>query len=169
MDKKWDLIKLRERFHPLNAPPYEPKDVRQVAGKFYSLRKASSLQLQATQYSNAWKTNRWDDVLRPPVVAGAPRVYVDAVAFWDRDNIKREFPLIREIALYYLSVPLSTACVERTFSLLHIMDDDTRMAMGDALLENELFVRCHRKALEEKLGFLIAELREVQGLTLHTP
>ena len=71
--------------------------------------------------------------------------------------------------MYYLSVPLSTACVERTFFLLHIMDDDTRMAMGDALLENELFVRCHRKALEEKLGFLIAELREVQGLTLHTP
>ena len=126
---------------------------------------ASTLQLQATQYANAWKTNRWDDVLRPPVVAAAPRVYVDAVAFWDRDDMKREFPLIREIAMYYLSVPLSTACVQRSFLLLHIMDDDTRMAMGDALLENELFVRCHRQALEEKLAFLITELRELQRIT----
>lgn len=168
-DKQLGLIKLRERFHPLNAPPCEAADVRKVAGKFYSLTTSSRLQHQATKYSNDWKAKRWEDVLRPVVVEGAPAEFVDAVAFWNRDEMKHEFPLIREIAMYYLSVPLSTGCVERSFSILHLIDEDTRMAMGDTAIENELFVRCHRKILDSKFLDVVSELREVQTDTRLTP
>ncbi len=54
VDKKMPLIVLRERLHPLNAPPCKAADVRKVAGKVYSLAKDSRLQLQATKYSNDW-------------------------------------------------------------------------------------------------------------------
>ena len=47
------------------------------------------------------------------------------------------------------------------FSILHLIDDDTRMAMGDAVLENELFVRCHRKILDAKFHEVVADLREL--------
>ncbi len=102
--KPLGLIKLRERFHPLNAPPCEAADVRKVAGKFYSLTTSSTMQHQATKYSNDWKAKRWEDILRPVVVEGAAADFVDAVAFWNRDEMKHEFPRIREIAMYYLSV-----------------------------------------------------------------
>jgi hypothetical protein len=127
--------------------PEGTADVRKVAGTFNSLTTSSRLQHQATKYSNDWKAKRWEHVLRSVVVEGTPAEFVDAVAFWNRDEMKHEFPLIREIAMYYLSVPLSTGCVERSVSSLHLM------AMGDTAIENDL----------------VSELREVQTDSRLTP
>jgi len=78
-------------------------------------------------------------------------VYVDPVAFFNRPDVMKEFPLIPEIALFFLSVPLSTASVERTFSLLTRMEDPTRLRMKDASVVDEHFLQCHRDLIESKM------------------
>ena len=113
LDKQIDLIRSREIFSPLNEPPSEPMQVKAAAGHLFKLSTSSTLQLQASSFSKAWKAGRWQSVLHPAIVEGEVPAPVNCVAFWNREDITRDFPLLREIAMYHFSVALSTACAER--------------------------------------------------------
>ena len=108
-----------------------------------------------------WDAGTWREMTHPaqPADPKAPRAYCDPVRFWQSDEIKGKFPRLNAIAMWWLSVPLSSVCVERSFSLLDYMQDSNRMSMTDESIMNEIFVRCHRTRIEHWAAMEFAAMK----------
>lgn len=160
----------RELWHPANRPPATAAEVRHAAGDLWNSFVASDLEREALKYSAAWATERWAAIVRPANLGPAedgtgPGVWVDPISFWNRDDVRKEFPRVRKVALHYLSVPLSTACVERSFSGLGDMEDPNRLSMLDESVRAEHFVQAHKLTVEEMLEKRLAAYRTAKAAT----
>jgi hypothetical protein len=77
----------------------------------------------------------------------------DPVAFW-RARLKDSNPNLQAFAqhaLWYLSVPLSTAAVERSFSIMRSMAVKTKTTMTPASVQTEMSLRVNRSYVIELL------------------
>ncbi len=162
----------QEAWHPANEPPSSDDEIKAAAGCKLNLGNKAELLAQATRYHAAWASGRWNDVVKPeqppPVPVGQRRgkvwkkIHVNAIAFWNRNDVKAEFPLVRAVALHWFSYPLSQTCVERTFNILKKMARDDRLSMNDAGVVNELFVRLYYERIHEKLQLVLAAGAEAE-------
>ena len=132
-----------------------PRLTTSACGDRVTIDFLADLQLEAARYRSKWLTGCWQTVTHPeqPAAAAAgakapPRVYCNPIKFWGRDDVKLAYPLLFRVAMWWMSVPLSSACVERSFSILHYMQDSNRMSMLDDGIVTELFIRCQRPRVE---------------------
>ena len=77
-----------------------------------------------------------------------------AASFWRLKTTKESYPRLRRVALHYLSIPLSTASVERAFSKLTRMESPLRMSLLDENVRRQHsgFIQCHKSAVVGKLA-----------------
>ena len=156
------LWRRQQAWHPANEPPATPEAIRFAAGETMNLSNEIEFIRQTKALHAAWKSGRWDDVVKPAQPQPLPkgkrrgkkwrRIYVDAVASYNRTDVK-EFPLPRTAALHHFSFPLSQTCVERTFNFLKNlkMARAERMAMKDKSITQELFLRARSKRVNRLL------------------
>ena len=65
---------------------------------------------------------------------------------------------LSELMLYWLTTPISTACIERGFSFMTIMDSNTRRRrMGESLFRVEMLCHLHKPWLDNRLTQLVQE------------
>ena len=76
--------------------------------------------------------------------------------FWIRT--RHIYGELSELMLYWLSTPISTACVERGFSYMTAMDANTRRRrLGEPIFRAELLCHLHKPWLLERLSVVVAE------------
>ena len=80
-----------------------------------------------------------------------------SASFWRRKEMKERYALLHRVALHYLSVPLSSASVERAFSKLTRMESPLRKSLLDEGVRREHFLQCHKATVETKLAASIEQ------------
>lgn len=170
LDEVMPLLEKREAWHPGNEPPSTEAAIKEAAGYLWNLGTGAALVEEALRYHAKWKTGCWDAFVHPVQPAPLPKgkrrgqtwrpVYVDVMAFFNLPEVVRDFPRVRRVALHYFSILLSTACVERSFSGLRVMESDLRLAMTDKSVENEHFLRCHADQVKAKMDSAVASVEE---------
>lgn len=89
--------------------------------------------------------------------------------FWTGDGAAA-FKVVSAVAQRYYSIPLSTAAVERVFSLMRLMEGNARRyAMAEPLFCNELFLRTNKEYLDEQVAQLDAMLQVDLASRTSTP
>ena len=68
---------------------------------------------------------------------------IDPLKFWH--SRRKEYPLLYDTALRYLSVPASSSPIERVFSHGGIIMRPHRASMTDTTLSNLVFLKCNKK------------------------
>lgn len=166
LDDVVPLLRRRESWHPRNEPPTGFDDIMEAAGRFVD--DLEGFDAEANRYREAWKRNKWAawttardhagcaggdfDLEAADAATGATIPHVDPIAFWNQEDLQRDFPSVRKCAMYYLSVPLSTACVERSFSIMRFMEQPHKLAKKDEMVEAEMFLRCNADIVDEMLA-----------------
>jgi hypothetical protein len=82
----------------------------------------------------------------------------DPVKFWRQMAVLALFPLVTKAALSALSIPYSSAAVERTFSQMSSLETKSRLLAGDRYVRNMLFFSCNRAHLQPHLASKITGL-----------
>ena len=159
-ERSLPFVRRREKWHPTNRPP-SGEELLDACGDRADIAVLAEVQMEEATYREMWDAGTWREMTHPaqPADPKAPRAYCDPVRFWQSDEIKGKFPRLNAIAIWWLFVPLSSACVERSFSLLHYMQDSNRMSMTDESIMNEIFVRCHRMRIERWAAMEFAAMR----------
>lgn len=164
LEQSLPFFRRREAWHPANEPPATREAIKEAAGPMWNSHNAAQLEKEGKAYAKKWRSGRWKNIVRPEnlgkprlghdgkVPKGAKGVWVDPVKFWKRKDVQSEFPLLRAVAMHYLSIPLSTACMERSFSGLRNMEGDNRKALKDAGLRNEHFIRSYKDMVKTLLS-----------------
>ena len=127
---------------PTSRPALRPASRSRLASSFAS-DQSHKLFKEAEAYARDWQAGKFDTWLK--------LVPVKAASFWKRASIVKVYPLLSRVALHYLSIPLSSATVERAFSKLTRMESPLRKALLDESVRREHFIQCHRTAIEVKL------------------
>ena len=82
--------------------------------------------------------------------------------FWI--EVAKTSPELGELAQLWWEKPISSAGVERIFSILTHMDDEHRRQMQDETLYNTLFLRANRKLVEQLVAERAAAERGFPGV-----
>ncbi len=155
MDKSKPLWEMRAKWHPASPPPPANSDgeLMDVLGPFFKFGdpKSSELLQEAKRYSQDWHAGRLDAHVKPPADKDGKPVHVRAATFWRLKSTCKAYPRLRHVALHYLSIPLSTASVERAFSKLTRMESPLRMRLLDENVRRQHFIQCHKTAVSAKL------------------
>jgi len=73
------------------------------------------------------------------MIAEVPqRKYFDAISFYQQSELESKYPLLIKLARALLSLPYSSASVERAFSQLKLIKDDKRSTLANDTLESLL-------------------------------
>ena len=180
LDHVLPMLRRRELWHPSRPPPATPAEINAAAvGGTADVRFLA----QAQAYAEEWKRSNWG-MWSPTVTtssaatsatdsaaavasdddasaaAAARGDSIDPLLFWNQDDIVRHFPLMRSCALYHLSVPLSTAAVERSFSILRFMEQKHLLKKGDSTVEAEMFLRCNSTIVDDVLRARMEGVRD---------
>lgn len=73
----------------------------------------------------------------------------DELKFWDNNA---DFPLLKDVAVCVLSIPATSAPVERIFSIAGNILADERLRLSDSNLENQIMIKVN-KSLFSSLFF----------------
>ena len=71
----------------------------------------------------------------------------DAVSFWKGDHAKLRYPALHALAIRVLSVPASSAPVERAFSRGGILMRPHRARLSAKMMETMMFLKCNEHIL----------------------
>jgi hypothetical protein len=147
MDESMPRWKSREAWHPENKPPQTQAAIQEALGPYFIMGDVDSATLltEATAYADEWA--------KPVGAVGADGKpgHVNPVEYWRNEELLPRFPRLQRVALHFLSLPLSTACVERAFSKLTRMESNLRFRMLDETVRREHFLKCHKSAVLTKL------------------
>jgi hypothetical protein len=98
-------------------------------------------------------TMKTSSVHPPTDIASQIRKYLDsdfdscnianALSFWNSENIKNEYCQLYNAAIRVLSVPASSAAIERVFSQGGLIAVPHRVGMTDKTLSSLIFLKCN--------------------------
>lgn len=117
---------------PSDSPPVKkfPRLLsRYKAHKKHSSGQDSSVRTQISKYFDAIQDSDTDN----------------ALVFWDKNQDR--FPQLHKLALKVLSVPASSAPVERVFSRGGIIMRPHRARLGHKMLQSLMFLKCNQALL----------------------
>jgi hypothetical protein len=83
---------------------------------------------------------------------------VDVYRYWK--NLAAVSPDLSTVALKHWLRPVSSAAAERVFSVLSLMDEDTRQSMGEDVVKQVLFVTANSRILSEMATTLASSIRK---------
>jgi len=154
MDASMPLWEMRAKWHPATPPATTEGELIDALGPFFKFgdEESTALQQEAARYSQDWHAGRLDKHVKPAAGKDGKPVYMKAATFWRLKTTKEAYPHLRRVALHYLSIPLSTASVERSFSKLTRMESPLRMRLLDKNVRRQHFIQCHKSAVVEKLA-----------------